>query len=186
MAEKITEKMDVPKPITFEEFEKKAVAILEDHKKNHNDSEKDIMPVLFRGHGDSSYKLKTTLERYSAKQYSPKQYWNVIRVIRPTLETCTGKTWHFSDEYIPDNAHSLFCQPPQEYEFMVHLRHHGFPSPLLDWTKSFYIAAFFAFQTAQADKETDVAIYSFDKMPNNMKSACPNDATIVSCGPTIR
>jgi len=28
---------------------------------------------------------------------------------------------------------------------MTRLRHHGFPSPLLDWPQSPYIAAFFAF-----------------------------------------
>jgi hypothetical protein len=31
------------------------------------------------------------------------------------------------------------------YDFMTRLRHHGFPSPLLDWPQSPYTAAFFAF-----------------------------------------
>ena len=177
--------MCVTKPIPFEKFEKKATAILEKHKKLLG-QKRDISPVLFRGQAKASWKLETSLEQYTTKRYSPEQYWNVMRVIRPTLETCTGKTWDFSDGYTPDNTHSQFCLPPQGYEFMVHLRHHRFPSPLLDWTKSFYIAAFFAFQTAQADKEPNVAIYSFDERPNNMKGGCPNDATIVGCGPTIR
>jgi hypothetical protein len=44
---------------------------------------------------------------------------------------------------------------------MIYLRHHGFPSPLLDWTRSPYVAAFFAFQSEATAKDDTVAIYSY-------------------------
>ncbi len=44
-------------------------------------------------------------------------------------------------------------------EFWIHVRHCGFPSPLLDWSASPYIAAFFAFE--EQNMAEYVAIYVY-------------------------
>src|SRR5260221_6460442 len=46
------------------------------------------------------------------------------------------------------------------YEYMTYLRHYSFPSPLLDWSKSQYVAAYFAFRNLNSNVEK-VAIYAY-------------------------
>jgi len=177
--------MEEVKLRTFEEFESKATALLEDREEKRKGRSGHFSEVLFRGQARASWKLTTTLERYSTKQYSPEDYYKVVRSLRPALQSCTGKHWEFSDKYSHDDAGPPGS--PQAYEFMVYLRHHGFPSPLLDWTRSFCIAAFFAFQppTVAEQDEHDVAIYALREYCGAGKRWCSDRAAIFSLGPYI-
>lgn len=77
---------------------------------------------------------------------------------RCPVESFIGKRWEFDSDF---KAPATPLHPPFAYEFMVYLRHHGFPSPILDWTRSPYIAAYFAFKTKLAPRSERVAIYSY-------------------------
>lgn len=103
--------------------------------------------ILYRGHGDRSWKLETTLERTYKKEITLLSYLQKATSDVEEVESFTNRTWNLPSypdienkvHTFGDFLHSLPC-----YEYLVYLRHCGFPSPLLDWSKSPYIALFFA------------------------------------------
>ena len=85
-------------------------------------------------------------------------------------------------EWLKINETVMHSAEPYGYPFMGFLRHHGFPSPLLDWSKSPYVAAFFAF--AEADLTTDrVAIYVYQDRAGDGKFGSSTQPYIQSLGP---
>jgi len=65
---------------------------------------------------------------------------------------------------------------------MAELRHNGFPSPLVDWTSDYLVAAFFAFEKEHNDGER-VAIFTFQNQtgyPKDLKKA--TDPTAINIG----
>jgi FRG domain len=112
-------------------------------------------------------------------------YYKTILAVKPAVESLTGQTWSLPETYDRDDSRIRAPQPPLGYEFMVYLRHHGFPSPLLDWTRSPYVAAFFAYRSKETKEEPDVAIYSYVEFYGHGKGGIDDKARIVSLGPYV-
>ncbi len=116
--------------------------------------QKQKVRVLFRGQKCSTWFLETTLERVTKTGITANEYLSYAKRIKPTLEAYTGKEWHLQDLESIDKEkdkksiliEKVFGQDLPWMEFLTYLRHHGYPSPLLDWSESPYIATYFAFQ----------------------------------------
>jgi hypothetical protein len=54
------------------------------------------------------------------------------------------------------------AKPEENGSFLHLVQHYGYPTPLLDWTYSPYVAAFCAFRRVSADSGDAVRIFVFD------------------------
>lgn len=120
---------------------------------------------LFRGHRNSSWKVQSTFDRTNRKLTLSEYHDIVLRAKQAYIELIQDATLDVKEiDNYPYTRTSiaaianLFSESneisilPEELRFWVFLRHYGFPSPLLDWTKDHKVAAFFAFQN-QSDEE---------------------------------
>jgi len=134
---------------------------------------------LFRGQPDQRWELTTTLERFSAKSWSVKDYYRLLLSIAPAVASLTPRAWPLDADVQVDEG---FHGPPPGYDFMIYLRHHSFPSPLLDWTRSPYVAAFFAFAPRPAPNCDAVAVFAFREHLGHGKSWSGDGARVVGLG----
>lgn len=147
---------------------------------------------LYRGLGNSQWLLETTLER-SVDGGATKTLFGYYRAIarsKPVVESLTNRAW----DHIPDfpvfqrllNERDWLDQALSDnsaiYQYLIYLRHHGFPSPLLDWSASPYIAAMFAFDGMDKNA-ADVLIYAYVR---NQIQGHGSDSHLFVVGPYVR
>lgn len=104
--------------------------------------------LVFRGHASSKWDLRTTLDRAYAFASDTERDRRVTDLLAEFR--IQGIRLGFGANNLPTG---------EALELLA--RHHGLPSPLLDWSGSPYIAGFFAFDGALASKDR-VAIWRLD------------------------
>jgi len=174
----------------WNEFEKKLKELYIRHPKKPEDG-KFHSRFLFRGQADSEWKVETTLDRYVKVNEPQLDYYKSISIVKAEIETYTGERWDIP----PIQEHPAYSEKvrmddleiPIAWEYMIYLRHHGFPSPLLDWTRSQYIAAFFAFDGVSEKKNSgSVAIYVYREYAGRGKNSSSTAPWIASIGHNVK
>jgi FRG domain len=180
---------------SWEELEERIKGLEKDRR-----GQRSLSEFLYRGQGNKRWELLTTLERHYQKNLSVKQYFHLISVVKPQVESFTGEKWNIlsRDEFekwlnkydsVMEDAFGWSVDYQNIYSYMVYLRHYGFPSPLLDWSISPYVAAYFAFRDLLQHKEdmeyVSIYIYLESKSEIGLKSG-GSEAYIRRLGPYVK
>ncbi len=179
------EVIDLP---NWEAFEQKVKELRSEHTKESS-------PLLFRGQGNFNWTLRTTLERNGAQHMLFREYYALICAsMGPEVRTFAGvgvpqfdyrwSTEHFLNAGLLYEIGDVF--PQALYQYMAYLRHFGFPSPLLDWSRSPFVAAFFAFRDDPSDDKPEKrSIFVYCERPVAAKGGTLGQPQILPIGPYV-
>jgi hypothetical protein len=159
---------------SWKECEEQVRALIDKYGSMQVGNDRIDVDVIFRGQANSDWPLNTTLERRALiRDQRFLDYVALALSCAPRVEGFLGKSFklptlaEIEEQSKAADAFSLIPKVPC-FDYLVYLRHHGFPSPLLDWTKSFEIAAFFAFEPENDAKQASV--FAYIEMPHHTKA----------------
>ncbi len=145
-------------PVDWDTF-KGFIKTLKERFKNKKASKGMNLPVLFRGQSNSKWNLESSLSRLRPN-ITFCEYKNIIADVYKESQDISFAKWGLTEKIIRDSKWSYLDEVEANiFDYIIYLRHQGFPTPILDWSKNYLIAAFFAFE--EEPVEENIAIFSY-------------------------
>lgn len=134
----------------------------------------DYTTYVYRGHGNSSWKLEPTLDRIVKSPTSSKRAQHLDRFKYETR----GRRGANPPNLTSDNDWWALGQ------------HHGLATPLLDWTESPFVALYFAASAAQKNNPRKFSVFALSQnvvKNNNTRIEKDDDVNLVNkLKPTVK
>jgi hypothetical protein len=122
----------------------------------------DPYRFAFRGHGNNAWRLRTSFHRTGRASLMRYQLQDVPALHRH-LSGLTSHRFNLAD-------------PLDHAAFLSLVQHHGYPTPVLDWTQSPFVAAYFSFKDLSkinlgADEKVRILIFDSKTWANTFERA---------------
>ena len=114
----------------------------------------DYTTYIYRGHGNSKWKLEPTLDRIIK---SPTSSQRKVHLNKFKYETRGRRGLHPS--LLED-----------ENDWWALGQHHGLSTPLLDWTESPFVGLYFAASVAYAEQHKEYAVFAISQSSINFNN----------------